>query len=148
MTTPSNEHGELITLLSAAYKQCLKLHHLFLEVANAPQHLELLGRDLHDSYLVLRTLYTLASDDESPGHFIEAAISGNLISVINDLLLIFVDVSTIITELHGRRSSDQNWRDEKSANNRTQILFLHDHRTCSRGFTFQILPGFKMRDMY
>ena len=131
MTASFNEHAELIALLSAAYKQCLKLHKLFLQVAGAPHDLEILGRDLQDSYLILRTLYTLTSDEESPSHFIESAVSGNLRSVINDCLLILVDVSSILVEFQaGRRNSNQDWQDGNSTNKTSEIFLLHDNRRC------------------
>ena len=99
MRASINEHAELNALLSAAYKQCLKLYGLFIEVARASHHLELLGGDLQSSYLILRTLYILTSDEESPSQFTESAIPGNLRGVIDDCLLIFVDVSSNLVEL-------------------------------------------------
>ena len=139
MTASINGHAELIALLSAAYKQCLKLHKLFLEAAGAPDHIELLGRDLQDSYLILRTLYTLTSDEGSPSHFVESAISGNLIRIINECLLVFVDVSSILVELQaGRRKSDQDWQDEDSSNKISGISSMHDHRRC---FLFGVITS-------
>ena len=141
----SNEHTELVALLSAAYKQCLQLHGLLLELADAPHHLEILGRDLHDSYLILKTLYTLSNDDETPSHFIEAAKSGNLKSVINDCLLIFVDLSTILVRFQmGIMISDQDRQHQNSANQWSEISRLHDNRTYFRSSNFLLCPGFKL----
>ena len=145
MAASSIEHTELVALLSAASKQCLKLHGLLLEVANAPHHLEIFGRDLQDSYLILRSLYTLASDDETPSHFIEAAKSGNLRSVINDCLLIFVDLSTILVGFQtGKMISDQDRQHDNSASQWSGISLLHDSRTYSRSSNFLLCLSFKM----
>ena len=130
MTPSSEELTEFLALLSAAYKQCLQLCKFLSNINGAPHCFEILGRDLHDSYLILRTLYTLASDDEAPSHFINSAISGNMKTVLNGCLLVFVDVSTILAEHQASKScSDQDWQEKSSANRKSELLLLHDNRT-------------------
>ena len=102
----------ILSLVTTAYSSCQKLYSTVDGVRNAPKHIALISSDLEDFYLVLGTFQALLDDEEFSAGIVQYAQSENLCKVLEDCVVVFKNLETIISEYqaHGKDPAISTWQ--------------------------------------
>ena len=102
----------ILSLVTTACSSCQKLYSTVDGVRNAPKHIAAISKDLDDFYLVLATIQAFLDDEESFAGIVQYAQSQNLCKVLEDCILVFKDLETIISEYqaHNKEPAVRIWQ--------------------------------------